>query len=178
MIVNQAYVFLVFIINGFLIGILFDIFRILRRSFKTKDIITYIEDILFWILTGLLLLYSIFTFSNGEIRLYMFFGVFIGCILYMLLISQYFIKLNVKIILAIKNIVKKLLSIILFPLKIVFGILKKLLCKPINIMTISFKKLQKNTKEKIKKLFSFNKNKINNKKSKILLKKEGIYQKK
>ena len=56
MILNQAYIFLIFVINGFLIGILFDIFRILRKSFKTKDIITYIEDILFWILTGLLLL--------------------------------------------------------------------------------------------------------------------------
>ena len=94
MILNQAYIFLIFVINGFLIGILFDIFRILRKSFKTKDIITYIEDILFWILTGLLLLYSIFTFSNGELRLYMFLGVFIGCILYMILISQYFIKIN------------------------------------------------------------------------------------
>lgn len=178
MIVNQAYIFLVFIINGFLIGILFDIFRILRRSFKTKDIITCIEDILFWILTGLLLLFSIFTFSNGEIRLYMFFGVFIGCILYMILISHYFITLNVKIILIIKNIVKKLLSIILFPLKIVFDILKKLFCKPINIVTVNLKKLQKNTKEKMKNLIFFDKNKINNKKTKIFVKKEGVYQKK
>lgn len=53
MINNQAELFLIFTINGILIGLLFDFFRILRRSFKTKDIITYIEDILFWILTRL-----------------------------------------------------------------------------------------------------------------------------
>lgn len=51
MINNQAYLFLIFTINGILIGLLFDFFRILRRSFNTKDIITYIQDIVFWILT-------------------------------------------------------------------------------------------------------------------------------
>ena len=61
MILNQANLFLIFTINGILIGLLFDIFRILRKSFKTSDIITYTEDLIFWILTGLLLLYSIFT---------------------------------------------------------------------------------------------------------------------
>ena len=59
MIINQGYIFVIFILNGFLIGILFDIFRILRKSFKTKDIVTYIEDILFWIITGIFLLYSV-----------------------------------------------------------------------------------------------------------------------
>ena len=60
MAINQAYLFLIFALNGFVIGLLFDFFRILRKSFKTADIITYIEDILFWILSGLTVLYSIF----------------------------------------------------------------------------------------------------------------------
>ena len=47
MVENQAYLFLIFIINGIVIGLLFDIFRILRKSFKTSDIITYVQDILF-----------------------------------------------------------------------------------------------------------------------------------
>lgn len=51
MIGNQANLFLIFTINGVIIGLLFDFFRILRKSFNTKDFVTYIEDILFWILT-------------------------------------------------------------------------------------------------------------------------------
>ena len=94
MILNQANLFLIFTINGILIGLLFDIFRILRKSFKTSDIITYTEDLIFWILTGLLLLYSIFTFSNGEVRFYMFLAVFCGCLIYMLLFSKYKCKNN------------------------------------------------------------------------------------
>lgn len=147
MVINQSYLFLVFTINGIIIGILFDIFRILRRSFKTADIITYIQDILFWILTGLILLYSIFTFSNGEIRLYMFLGVFIGCLLYMLIFSKYFIKINVKIIATIKKIVGKILLIVLYPIKIVIYFLKKIFFKPINIITINIKKIKLNIKK-------------------------------
>ena len=73
MVTNQAYLFCIFIINGIIIGILFDFFRILRKTFKTSDLITYIEDSLFWILTGIIILYSIFVFNSGEIRFFIFF---------------------------------------------------------------------------------------------------------
>lgn len=160
MIENQGYLFLVYTINGILIGILFDIFRILRRSFQTKDVITYLQDILFWILTGLLLLYTIFTFSNGEIRLYMFLGVFIGCLLYMILISKYFIKINVKIVLFLKNIIGTIISILIFPIKFIFKIIKKMLFKPIHFITINTKKIPHMQ-------FKFLKNTSKNRKNKI-----------
>ena len=96
--INQLYTLFVFILSGAVIGILFDLFRILRKSFKTPDIITYIEDILFWILTGLFLLYIIFKYSFGQLRIYMFVSLIIGIVIYFLTISKYFIKLNVKII--------------------------------------------------------------------------------
>ena len=67
---NQAFLFLVFTLTGVIIGLLFDFFRILRRTIKTSNIITYIEDVLFWILTGLLILYNIWYFNNGEIRIF------------------------------------------------------------------------------------------------------------
>ena len=54
MITNQAYIFIIFVIVGIIVGIIFDFFRILRKSFKTKDFVTYIEDIVFCILTGLI----------------------------------------------------------------------------------------------------------------------------
>ena len=88
---NQAYIFLIFVINGLLIGILFDIFRILRKSFKTSDFITYIQDILFWTLTGFLIIFSIYKFNSGEIRIFVFAGLLLGIIFYLLTISKYFI---------------------------------------------------------------------------------------
>ena len=89
MINTQVYLFLIFIINGFIIGLLFDFFRILRKAIKTSDFITYIEDALFWILTGLLILYSIFTYNNGEIRLFMFLAIVLGILLYVIILSKF-----------------------------------------------------------------------------------------
>lgn len=140
MINNQALLFCVFTINGFLIGLLFDFFRILRKSFKTSDIITYIEDILFWILTGIILLYSIFTFNNGEIRFYMFLGVILGCIIYMLLFSRYIVNTITKIVLFFKKIIIKIINIIIYPLKMLIKMLNKILKKPISFIIINFRK--------------------------------------
>ena len=136
MILNQGYLFFIFVLNGCLIGIIFDFFRILRKSFKTSDIITYIEDILFWILTGISILYFIFVFNNGEIRLFMFLGIAVGITLYMLIFSSFFIKINVTIILFLKKIIIKILKIILIP----FQFIKKTFFKPISFIFINIRK--------------------------------------
>lgn len=72
----QAGLFLMFIVDGIIIGILFDCFRILRKSFLTGNIVTAIEDIIFWIFTTGIILYTVFIFNNGIIRGYMFLGIF------------------------------------------------------------------------------------------------------
>ena len=131
------YVFIAFILNGFLIGIIFDCFRILRKSFKTPDFVTYIEDVLFGIITGLLILYSIFKFNNGELRFYLFLGIFMGLLLYLLIFSKVFIKICVFIIAIIKKIIN---FIVIIPIKFICTLLKKIFFKPIVFICISFKK--------------------------------------
>lgn len=130
---NQTYLFIVFTIVGIIIGILFDIFRILRKSFKTNDIVTYIQDIFFWILTGIIILFSMYKFSNGELRFFMIIGIIMGTLMYMITFSKYVIKISVFII----NIIK---TIIVYPIKVIEKILKKIIFRPIFIICISFKK--------------------------------------
>ena len=168
MIENQAFIFMIFIINGILIGLLFDFFRIMRRTFKTNNVITYIEDFIFWILTGIILLYSIFTFNNGEIRIYMFLGVLLGITLYMLSISSYVIKINVKIINFIKMIIAKIIEIILYPIKLLLKILKSIFYKPVAFIIINVGKIIKKYTTKL--LINNNFKPKNSKKVKI---KEG-----
>ena len=140
MVENQLELFLIFITNGIIIGILFDIFRVLRKTFKTNDIVTYLEDILFWILTGIIVLYSIFTFNNGEIRLFMFLAIFIGSIIYLFLFSSYFIKINVIILNILKNIILKIIKIIEIPFKYICMFIRKIFFKPISFIIINLRK--------------------------------------
>lgn len=153
-IITQTVLFIIFIFNGIFIGILFDFFRILRKSFKTSDIITYIQDVLFWILTGTSTLYLIFKFNNGEIRSYIFIGILLGITFYILLFSKFFININVKIIKFITKIVITIAQILLVPfmgiLKIFrtfFDILTKILKKTYK-KGIKLTKFSKNTMKK------------------------------
>ena len=126
----QAGLFLIFAIDGIILGVLFDFFRILRKSFSTGNILTAIEDVLFWILAGGVILYPIFMYNNGIIRGYMFLGIFCGVLLYILTFSNFFIKINVAII----NFIKKFVSIILIPIKSIIKVFKKVVLRPISII--------------------------------------------
>ena len=158
MIMNQVYLFFIFIANGVLIGILFDFFRILRKSFKTSDIVTYIEDFLFWILTGFSILYFMFVFNNGEIRLFMFLGIAVGITLYMLIFSSFLIKINVTIITFLKKVISKIIGIILIPFKFI----KRLFFKPISFIFINIRKSSTNLYNNFNKNFKKYKNFENN----------------
>ena len=136
---SQAYAFAIYILSGLLIGIFFDIFRIHRRSFETSDLITCIQDIAFWLITGLFLLYVIFKFNNGELRWYIFLGAALGIVLYMLIFSKHFIKINVAIITFVKNIFIYIWKFVSIPLIW----LKKLIFKPIFFMFINVRKMFK-----------------------------------
>ena len=133
MVVNQAYLFLIFSLNGVFIGLLFDFFRILRKSFKTGNLITYIEDVLFWILTGISIIFCMYKFSMGQLRLFMFMGLCFGIILYMLTLSKIIIKEVVLIISILKKFIKKIIKIIIAPIKFTYKLIKKIIIKPIYI---------------------------------------------
>lgn len=148
---NQLQLFMLFIANGILIGVLFDLFRIFRKSFKTSNLITYIQDILFWILTGLLLIYFIFVFNNGEIRGYIFIALFFGIAIYILSISKYFIKVSVCVLNYIKIFFKRIFKLIITPVKILINFVKKILIKPFFILFVNFRKKSFNIIKNIKK---------------------------
>ena len=161
MITNQAYTFIIFVIIGFLIGIIFDFFRILRKSIKTNDIVTYFQDITFCIITGFIVLYAIFYFNNGEFRIYMFIGILLGCLMYLVTISHYIIKINVIILTKIINLCKKIIIIIQIPFKKICKIIRKWLNPIIFIIINPSKNMSKKEKSnkkihkilKIKRIF-------------------------
>lgn len=117
---EQLLCLIAFTVTGIVIGVLFDVFRILRRSFKTADWLTTLQDILFWILAGFITLFSIFKFNNGEIRSYIFIGIALGVLIYMLTLSKYIVKYSVIII----KFIKKIIS---YPVNLIFKIFNFLL---------------------------------------------------
>lgn len=145
---EQLFCLIAFTATGIVIGVLFDIFRILRRSFKTADWLTTLQDILFWILAGFVILFSIFKFNNGEIRSYIFVGIALGVLIYMLTLSKYIVRYSVIII----KFIKKIIS---YPVNLILEIFNFLLIKPIKLLMHKiftfFKKIFQNITKIIKK---------------------------
>lgn len=136
---SEVYAFLWSILSGVLAGLIFDIFRISRKFIKTNDIITYIEDIAFWMVVGIIMLLTAFYFNNGEIRGYIFLGMFLGATLYFLTISNFFMKM-------VSIILSYLIKIITYISKLIYkpiAFICKLVYKPLNLLTKAVKKYGK-----------------------------------
>lgn len=118
---DQIKILIIFAITGIIIGLLFDFFRIQRKVINTFDFITYLQDALFWILSGIVLIISIMNFTNGEIRSYMILGIIIGVVLYFNTFSKYIMKISV----GIANFFIKILNILISPIKKLSKKLKK-----------------------------------------------------
>ena len=132
----QLYNFFIFIVLGLIIALIFDLFRILRKKFKTNNIITYIEDILFWIISGFLINSAIFQFNDGELRLYLFLGLSIGIVMYMLLFTKFINMIFLKI---------------LTPVQILIDFFLSLLKKIYNFINKTIKKCKNKSKKTIQK---------------------------
>lgn len=121
LLLSQFNTVFIFFLTGICIGLLFDFFRIQRKVLRTCDFITYIQDILFWIVSGLIIIFVIMKYTNGEIRIYMILGIILGILIYFLIISKYIMKIFVCILSFLLNIIGKLL----FPIKKIYKIIKK-----------------------------------------------------
>lgn len=139
MIVNQGILFLIYITTGILIGLIFDLFRSLRKSIKTSNIATYIEDILFWTIVGFIIINIILKFNYGELRLYIFIGIIIGATIYFLTLSKIIVKYTAIFFKFLINIFCKVKTVFL-----------KIFGKPIKFIIINLKELPRKKKRKEK----------------------------
>lgn len=136
---SQIGIFLIYLLAGVAICLLYDVFRALRKAVKTPDVVTYIEDAVFWVIVAFFLIYLIFILNLGEIRFFMFLAICLGGIAYYFTLSNYFMKISVHILTFVKLIIKKIITILLIPLKLFLKINKKAKC----IICINLKNFKK-----------------------------------
>lgn len=89
MVAEQVYIFLGTILVGAIMGVVFDFFRALRRNGNTRNIMVYLQDIIFWFMVAVIIITSSFMLNNGELRGYMLIGYLLGAFLYLLMLSCY-----------------------------------------------------------------------------------------
>ncbi|MGL4741890.1 MAG: spore cortex biosynthesis protein YabQ [Sarcina sp.] len=89
----QFNILIVSIIAGIFIGILFDMYRVIRGVNHSK-ILVAIQDVLFWILSGLVIFIFILVFNFGFLTTYVYLLISVGLILYFSILSKKFFRLE------------------------------------------------------------------------------------
>ena len=56
MVVEQVYIFLWSVLIGAIMGVVFDFFRALRRKGNTRNIVVYLQDIVFWLIVVVIII--------------------------------------------------------------------------------------------------------------------------
>lgn len=105
------------IIAGFITGILFDIYRIIRGLNKIK-IIDIVGDLLFWALSGLIIFTFLLYMNYAFLTPYVYIFIIISLLLYFRLISKYFYSLEVIILTFLSGIIRVILKNLIYPLKL------------------------------------------------------------
>jgi spore cortex biosynthesis protein YabQ len=126
---SQAYIFFCTVIGGMVVALIYDLFRIKRKAIKTGNLLTYIEDLLFWILVAVVMFITVYYSNEGELRSYLFLGMLIGIILYALLLSKPIMSSSLFIINVVSKIFKAVWFLVSYPVRIIL----KLMAIPVRI---------------------------------------------
>ena len=75
------------------VGVLYDVFRVLRLVFRPSAVAVFVEDLIFFFITAWLTGMFIFTFHSGVIRLYIFVSAVAGAALWYMTFGRIFYRL-------------------------------------------------------------------------------------
>ncbi len=111
--IRELTVFLSAMGSGVAAGFIYDLFRLKRKAMKTKALLIGLEDIIFWVITAMLVFITAYFSSEGEVRLYFLFAAFLGVLIYYWVFSSWVIQ-----------ILTFLVKAILWPFAFLLGLLK------------------------------------------------------
>ena len=107
------------ILSGILIGVLYDLYNIIRGA-KVPKIIIMVEDILFWIFTSLavftFLLYQNYAFLNPYVYVFMI----VTLVIYLKFISPIVLKIELYLISIFGKMIRVVFKTVIYPFKVIF----------------------------------------------------------
>ncbi|NBI30819.1 spore cortex biosynthesis protein YabQ [Chengkuizengella sp. YPA3-1-1] len=112
------------IISGMMLGIIYDIYRVVASQIYFRRWLISSLDVVYWILSTLFVFRMLYLSNSGEVRFYVFLGLTLGIIFHYVYFSPLTIKIIILVIRWIKaliHFVKKLFSIfIIIPIKMIY----------------------------------------------------------
>lgn len=122
---DQAATFLLTVVMGMALALVYDLLRMERRLFRHKNWLVNFQDFIYFFLGGVFIFYILFHKNYGQIRAFSLIGALIGIILYFTIFSEWVMTIGMKILTLILKPIIFLIKIIIFP----FAFIIKWICK-------------------------------------------------
>lgn len=100
---------------GVLLGVLYDVFRILRLALPHGKIIVFVEDILYFFLITVISFAFVLLWADGVVRSFLLLGELLGGVVYFFTLSLLILKAAGLIIRAVKAVLHFLFRVTLLP---------------------------------------------------------------
>ncbi|ROR25670.1 spore cortex biosynthesis protein YabQ [Mobilisporobacter senegalensis] len=150
-IVLEVQFFLVSILSGAILLVVYDIIRIFRRIIRHSKFLVAIEDILFWVVSSVFIFIMMYRQNNGNIRGFSILGMVIGMLIYNQLLSSIVVNVSATIINKIIWVIKKIIMLILFPFRKVLGFIFRYVGRFLRFLKKKLRKLRINILKILKK---------------------------
>lgn len=108
---------------GLTIGLLFDLYRTVNYYTKPPRFFLYFMDLIFWIVTCIVIFIMLLNADFAELRIYTFAGMGIGVLIYFKLFSEYILWFYRFMVYIILKAVRMLFMLVKLPLKLIYNIL-------------------------------------------------------
>ncbi len=106
------------LLSGIIIGILFDVYRIVRGICKIQIVIV-IEDILFWILTAMVVFTFLLYTNYAFLTMYVYMLIICGAAFYIAFISRQFYHIEKRLVIGISKFFRIINKRILYVLRLI-----------------------------------------------------------
>lgn len=138
----QFYTMVSMVAMGLWLGIAMDTYSRFLHPHRKKSFWLYINDVIFWLLQGLLIFYVLFLVNEGTLRLYVFFALLCGYAAYRALFQQLYrhsLERIIIITITIMSVIKSLVTNLVYrPILFILKLLLSLCMMLISIITTIF----------------------------------------
>ena len=135
---------------GFLLGILYDAFRIIRLCISSKKVAIVISDFIYCLLFCFLFFIFLLTVNEGQFRFYLLLGSGIGFSVYYFSLGALIFSFSSAIIGFIKKWCRKIFSLFSYPFLWAFGKMKTVFGENVKKCQKTVKKIKNKSKTHLK----------------------------
>jgi len=148
---GQGWLFLSTVLVGAAIGLLYDAFRIFRKTAPHSSFAVQLEDLFFWVAATGLTFYYMLHRNYGEIRPFALLGFVVGVLLYFATLSRVVMVVFVAVINYLKRVIAAAVRIILIPVRLVASLLAPYMTRAYGATRKQARKVKRYGKNKLRK---------------------------